>query len=284
MKATSHFRFNRSQRNGMFFLVVIILTVRLFSFFTDRSYESRFWSLLEAENGLDSLNDLKQERAYEVYRFNPNYIDDFKGYSLGMALAELDRLYEYRKKGMYVNSVKEFKEVTELSDSLLKIISPYFRFPELKRVSPQITHQHLNGEESGVEGKLDINKAESRELMKIKGVGKVFSNRILKYRGLLGGYIEMNQLYEVYGLDSLVVRRIFRKFKVDDLSAIRKMNVNEASVKQLTSHVYIDKDFATAIVMYRTKKGEIKDLAELTKIQGFPSDKINLIQVYLTVD
>ena len=46
---------------------------------------------------------------------------------------------------------------------------------------------------------MDLNTADSTTLMALKGIGPVFSVRIVKYRELLGGYYETAQLQEVYG-------------------------------------------------------------------------------------
>jgi hypothetical protein len=45
-----------------------------------------------------------------------------------MSVQEIDRLVKYRKGNKYVNSPKEFQAVTQVSDSLLNVITPYFKF------------------------------------------------------------------------------------------------------------------------------------------------------------
>ena len=47
-----------------------------------------------------------------------------------MKIKEIDRLLAHRNKRLFVNSAKEFQEVTKISDSLFQAISPYFKFPE----------------------------------------------------------------------------------------------------------------------------------------------------------
>jgi hypothetical protein len=65
-----------------------------------------------------------------MYPFNPNFITDFKGYKLGLSVAEMNRLLAFRKTNKYVNSASEFQAVTKVSDALLQEISPYFKFPD----------------------------------------------------------------------------------------------------------------------------------------------------------
>ena len=47
-----------------------------------------------------------------------------------MSLEEIDRLLAFRKTNKFVNSKREFQQVTKVSDSLLNKISPYFKFPD----------------------------------------------------------------------------------------------------------------------------------------------------------
>ncbi len=80
---------------------------------------------------IDSLKMVEIENSKpKIYPFNPNYITDYKGYTLGMSVEEIDRLLEFRKQDKWINSAEQFQQVTQVSDSLLNAISPYFKFPE----------------------------------------------------------------------------------------------------------------------------------------------------------
>ena len=80
---------------------------------------------------LDSLYVAKLESKHpKIFPFNPSFLTDFKGYTLGMSTEEIDRLLAFRKENKWINSVEDFKQVTKVSDSLLNKISPYFKFPD----------------------------------------------------------------------------------------------------------------------------------------------------------
>ena len=51
----------------------------------------------------------------------------------------------------------------------------------------------------------DLNTSTTADLTQVPGIGEVLSKRIVKYRKHLQGFDYLVQLYEVYGLDSLVV-------------------------------------------------------------------------------
>ena len=62
--------------------------------------------VLELKKSLIGKDTLK------LYPFNPNFITDYKGYTLGLSVEEIDRLHDVRANNTYVNSSKEFQKVT----------------------------------------------------------------------------------------------------------------------------------------------------------------------------
>ena len=131
----SHFWYNQRQRNGVLFLAAIIIALQLILFFYDfSSREITNLNTPEVQKFVKEIDSLKQieleRRKPKIYPFNPSFITDFKGYQIGMSTEEIDRLLAHRSKGKYINSIKQFQEVTKVSDSLLNAISPYFKFPD----------------------------------------------------------------------------------------------------------------------------------------------------------
>lgn len=97
---------------------------------------------------------------------------------------------------------------------------------------------------------IDLNIADTLTLKKLKGVGSIFSNRIIKYRDLLGGFSNKSQLLEVYGIDSSLYQKLSPYVYVDHKS-LKKINLNYASVDQLKAHPYLGYKESNAIVKYR---------------------------------
>ena len=126
-KLLSYFWYSRTQRNGILFLLVLIVVIQItyhsLDFYPKQEIDSQRIALIR--NELDSLSKLSEEKAKpRIYPFNPNFITDYKGYQLGMSVKQIDRLHQFREKGKFVNSAKEFQQITKVSDSLLKTISP----------------------------------------------------------------------------------------------------------------------------------------------------------------
>jgi len=199
---------------------------------------------------------------------------------LGMSTDEIDNLLDFRKTGRFVNSAAEFQKVTKVSDSLLKQISPYFKFPEWVSKSKKIKEQK-KAEKIIIR---DLNTATESDLKEINGVGEKLAKRIIAYRKLLGGFTFDEQIYEVYYLDTDVADKVLNKFKVLEKPVIKQVNINDATFKEVLHLPYIDYKLTKKIFNYRDDVDELKNLEELKKIDSFPLDKFDRIALYLTAE
>lgn len=283
----SHLTFNRSQRDGIFLLILFIiglLGLLLFVDFRDeKALDISSPDIVMLQKKFDSLKQVRMKTSQQIhYPFNPNFISEFKAYSLGMSASEFERLKNYREQGKWINTAMDFKKVTEVPDSLFKIISPFFKFPDW------VTNPGRNRQPSeyrnivkSFEEKIDLNLATAGELQKVFGVGETLSKRIIAYKDKLGGFNSDLQLYNVYGLNEAVVEKILREFTVKTPSAVNRYNINTASASDLATIPGISFELAKRIWEFRILRDKIADLAELEKIDGISDKKLRLIAVYL---
>lgn len=284
----SHFKFTQGQRNGIFLLVALILLFQCLYFFIDFSSKDisvNTADLERFEQEMDSLRLVEVENNKpKIYPFNPNYITDYKGYTLGMSNSEIDRLLAFRKQDRWVNSAIQFQQVTKVSDSFLKTISPYFKFPEWvthPRPKTSVSYQFSTNPKSFKE-KIDLNTATAVQLRRVNGIGEKLSARIIKFRSSFqGGFIADVQLQDVYGLSPEVMERINQQFTVKTPRVFVKFNLNEVTTDELVTIQHIDYELAYEIVEQRTLRESYKSLEELSKVKGFPIDKIEIIKLYL---
>ena len=127
---------------------------------------------------------------------------------------------------------------------------------------------------------ININTADSAQLLPLPGIGPVFAGRIIRYRNLLGGFIHVNQLYEVYGLKRETIKLISEYFMIDTL-AIRKMYVDSASFRNLLRHPYLQLEDVKALVNYRDFRGQIDSIQEVSDNNLLPDSTLEKISPYL---
>lgn len=285
----SHFKFNKRERSGIFFLLLLIILLQVILAYGSFIFPKKDAVVKldsQVQKQIDSLKALALQKPKDsIYPFNPNYLTDYKGYRLGMAPEEVDRLLQYQQKGSFANSAKEFQQITGVSDSLLAVLTPYFRFPEwaTKRKFRFTDKPQAQQKRSATRSFLDLNKVTAQELTEIRGIGDVLSKRIIKYRTSLKGFLINEQLYDVYGLEPQIVVAVLQKYKIITIPKIAKLDVNQASVEKLASLPYISYRLAGRIRDFRIQEKEITSWEEIVNLEGFPADRLERIKLYLYI-
>lgn len=230
----------------------------------------------------DSLAKIKPKR-FERRPFNPNFITDFKGYQLGMSVAEIDRLLAFRKTNRYVNSGAEFQKVTGVSDSLLASMEPWFKFPDwVKNKKPKADNNWASsGYPKKAKSRIDLNHATADDLKAVYGIGDGLSKRILEQKEKLGGFVSMAQMEDIWGLSPEVIQKLKESFHIGALPTVKKIKINEASVKELSQFPYFRYPISREIVTFRSMNGEIDCAEDLLKISAIPVEKVSVIALYL---
>ncbi|MCF7560397.1 helix-hairpin-helix domain-containing protein [Sabulilitoribacter multivorans] len=286
----SHFTFTKQQRNGIFLLILLIIIMQCVYFFVDFTSDNidvDKETILKFEREIDSLKQVQLEESKpKIFPFNPNYITDYRGATLGMTNEEIDRLLNFRKQNKWINSTEQFQEVTQVSDSLLDAISPYFKFPEwVTNPKPSNITYSYSSQPKSYGQKQDLNTATAQQLQKVNGIGDYYSKRIVEYRNKFkGGFISDVQLQDIYGLTPEVIERITNDFTVKTPRVIKKLNLNSATIDDLVTVQHIDYDLANEIIEQRILREGYKSLDELKKVKGFPVNKIEIIKLYLHLE
>jgi competence ComEA-like helix-hairpin-helix protein len=85
----------------------------------------------------------------------------------------------------------------------------------------------------------NLNSATKEDLTSVNGIGDVFADRILKYRESLGGFYTVNQLYEVFKIDSGAVDNC-KKHLVGELKPYKLLKINKEEFKPILYHPYLE--------------------------------------------
>ena len=290
IQVSKYLKFTNQQRKGIFVLFGLIIVLQMVYFFVDfyptfkDDPDEQQWVSLQKE--VDSLKSYNSDVKTKIYPFNPNFITDYKGYKLGMSIEEIDRLLAFRKLNKYVNSAKEFQNVTKVSDSLLNTMAPFFKFPDwVNRKNENNQYKDFSKKYFVKHEKIvviDINQATQEDLINVNGIGEALSLRILTQKEKLGGFVSMEQLKEIWGLSPEVILNLNKHFAITRMPDLNKIDINNASLKELSKFFYFKQDLARQVVKYRSMNGDFKNIEDLIKINGFPVEKANFITLYLS--
>jgi competence ComEA-like helix-hairpin-helix protein len=284
--------FSREHRSGVFLLLLIVILFQISWHFYDfnpkiakPSNNELKWLAMQSE--IDSLKQINSNKKYEIKPFNPNFITDYKGSVLGMTVSEIDRLHKFRAQDKYVNSAKEFQQLTKVSNELLNKISPHFKFPDwVTNKSKSKYKEYSNSNFKKFPDKKaivlkDINTASKEDIIEVYGIGEKISEIILQEKEKFGAFASIEQLQHVWGVSPEAYEDIQKRFFVGQNPAVKKININNLSIKELSKFPYFDYNLARQIVIYRSANDDIKNIEDLTKIKGMPNEKIKIIALYL---
>lgn len=130
---------------------------------------------------------------------------------------------------------------------------------------------------------VDLNVADTFDLQEIRGIGSVYAKRIVAHREKLGGFVHVEQLREVWGIDSLTYSRMLPSVYVAS-PVLRKINLNQADIKTLRNHPYLDYYQAKEIYLHRMKKGDFRSVEEVRDVNLMDAETFARVAPYLCVD
>ena len=285
------FGFTKGDRNGIFvFSLILILGISVNYFSINSVSDSDQKRIVSTtEDSLQQLIDsLKYQQSLDnqriIYPFNPNFITDYKGYTLEMTTDEIDRLLEFRANDQWINSKAQFQKVTQVSDEWMSNYSQYFKFPDwvIEAEAGRAKERKPKSELSFAEKK-DLNTVTKNDLQQVDGIGPVLSERIIRYRAKLGGFVDIVQLKDVYGLKNEVINTLKKTITLKSPVEVKKRDINSILVVELAELPYFDYELAREVVNFIRLRQGIESFEELSKINDFPAYKLDRIQLYLEI-
>lgn len=277
--------FDRRERRGTYVLALLVLTLLVV-----RSVALRPGNvpeelpplpvaMAEAEAGMGSGK--REIPSVPLFNFDPNAASYDEMITLGLSERQARTLVNYRNSGARFRRPEDLARVYGIDSVTVARLIPYIIISD-----PGITARNLEadgnrpryeggsgGERSGTgkapsgttrgpgdyeepRGKmsaamLDLNRCTAEELVSLPGIGPVLSARIIRYRSLLGGFVEKRQLTEVYGLDSSVVELIEVRLTIT-YDSVRPLELDSATFGEIARHPYLGYDAARRITSYRS--------------------------------
>lgn len=223
---------------------------------------------------------IKYGSKITYFNFNPNTISKEQWGKLGFKDWQIKTIFNYKEKGGSWKTKADVKKIYGLSEVDYNKLEPFISLPdEISKTGTSFSKKDYNIT-------IDINTADTTELIKLKGIGSAFSKRIIKYRESLGGFINIEQLKEVYGFTEELFNQISPNLTPIAIGAninVAKIDLNQTDEEQLKKHPYIGWKLAKPIVAYRKNHGKFKDVSDIKQIHLITDEIYSKIAPYLTV-
>ena len=279
------FGYSRSERRASLILLVIIFLVIAFRFLTPGKRAgvtniSPF--VLEREQLLLRKKSEKPDTA-KLFPFDPNCASEKELMKLGLNLRQSRALTNYRLRGGRFRKPQDICRIYGIDSSIYKGLLPYINIKEthvsLKKAGSSDT---VKGHSARMTMKVrtDLNRCDSAALEKLPGIGPVLSERIIKYREILGGFYSVDQLKEVYGITDSTFSFISGKLMVDS-AEINQIEINRAKFGELVKHPYLELYDVKALLKYRSIRGNIDSLPQLVNDKILTPAKALRLRPYL---
>jgi competence protein ComEA len=285
----------RAQTNG-FVGLLFVITIAIFSQPLTRWWVSsqpqdfskdtavldsltRNWKTAEEKQKTET-----QEEVIAFFAFDPNSatLDELK--SLGFSEKLAARIINYRTKGGKFRIKTDLMKLYGMDSLLYEKLIPYIQLPDQFEKPKFEKKEFADRKPKEKPQKFNLNEADTIQLEKIYGIGPALAKRIVKYRDKLGGFVSQDQLKEVYGLDTAVVKKITEASYLSDPPGVKKINLNTADEKILATHPYFGRKIASAIVAYRFQHGNFKSVDDLSRIPLIDKNNLRRLFPYATVD
>lgn len=225
---------------------------------------------LKAESGPGQLVDATSE--LKPFTFDPNSIDSPALIRMGWRPRLIKTLMNYRRNGGRFYNTEKFAGLYGLQPEEWKILKPFVR---IEKASTQ---------ESKRFPVLDLNRADTGDLVQLPMIGSRTAQQIVEYRDQLGGYVRINQVMELYGMGRSRWDR-FSPYLSIRKTSIRTLNLNTATFSELNAHPYLKGPLAQAICDLRKQKNyHFNSVEELREIPLMNAELFRKIAPYITVN
>lgn len=260
-------QFSRGERNGAIVLLIIIVSLTLYVFFSKQfvpegTMTSEDYEKLKAnypvKSSVNQTEQFKESRRRQLFHFNPNLISVDSLQLLGFSIKEAASIDKYRNKGGVFYKAIDFKKMYCVDDKTYALLEEFIVLPEIERIETSY-EQHYTPDEKPL---VELNSASANQLMSVKGIGKKLSSRIIKTRSIYGGFNNVEQLKLVYGLSDENYQRIITQVYVDQ-DKMEGLSINDVSSKDLIKHPHIHTwDIVNLIINERKQGGNYSSYDE----------------------
>ena len=287
-KVKNYFTYNKKERNGILLLSFVLFLLLIFYQFTHLFVSETITDFSEFEKAIAELKyieeDAKSEYKDSLFKFNPNSLNDNGWLALGLSEGKLKVLRNYQNSGGYFKQKEDLKRCYAIGDDFYNKIKNYVVIPRIDNL--QTSKKEIKADNSQpitIVKIVELNQADSLQLISIKGIGPFYAKQIIKYRNELGGFLSYTQFAEIWGLDKLDLDKLKDQTQIDT-TRIRKININRTEINEFRKHPYINYKEAKMIVNYRTQHGDFKSLKDIQKIKPISPEKFRKIAPYLRMN
>ncbi len=234
----------------------------------------------------------------ELFNFDPNTLNTQGWAKLGVNEKTIATIQNYVSKGGKFFHPEDIGKIYSLSDAMVERLIPFVQIEKKQyehKTYPKANYENKQYATTTSEQKkptyqdflstytIDINTADTTAWKKLPSIGSKLSARIVNYKNKLGGFLNVTQVAETFGLADSTFQKI-KQYLQCTPNNVLTIPINTCTLEQLNTHPYISKSVANNIIQYRTQHGKFTNSNDLQKLALLTPEIIQKISPYLVFD
>jgi competence protein ComEA len=285
--------FDRRERRGTCVLAVMLTILLLVRVLVMRPGREPRHNNIFSDYASDSRdNGAGEAKAPVFFTFDPNTVSLDDLLILGLTGKQATTLINYRGSGARFRRPQDLYRVYGIDSVTAACLIPWIVIEAGKDIDEapvavnKAPHDAIAAAEQALPDDvdevrlIDLNRCTADDLLTLPGIGPVLSERIIKYRRLLGGFVDKEQMKEVYGLDSTVIVSISGRLTLT-YDSVTPVLLDSSSYSELARHPYIGSVTAGLIMKYRSLMGTPLTLGDLVRQRVMSAEQAERIAPYI---
>ncbi|MDD3876872.1 MAG: helix-hairpin-helix domain-containing protein [Bacteroidales bacterium] len=300
-----YFTFRKGDRNALLIILLLIILIILIPYIYkiffykeeildfrefreditafELSLKKQEQTRLRRDTSTFNFNDIDGsviKSKLKPFPFNPNNLPTEDWLRMGLSERQVQGIKNYEAHGGRFLVKTDFKKIYSISEEEYEILEPFIDLPVSR---PAFTNERFGQERNGTVTMVDINGADTNQFKSLRGIGSKLSSRIVNYREKLGGFLSKEQILEVYGIDTSLFKSI-EPYITIETSNLKKIDINMATLNELSAHPYISRNVALSIVNMRRIHGSYNGVADILKSELIDDSLFYKISPYLKIE
>ena len=188
------------------------------------------------------------EKQGELFPFDPNTADSTQFLRLGLRPWQVRNIYKYRAAGGRYRKPTDFARLYGLTLKQYKRLEPYIRIEKevmaadvYGNIREEYPRHHYDYPVKLRKGEhININTADTAQLMTVPGIGSYYARQIVRKRARLGGFASPKQLLEIEDFPETALEYMevgVGKQNVKSASAASEHTDGDVKAKESSSNV-----------------------------------------------
>lgn len=222
--------------------------------------------------------------------FDPNTVSLDELLKMGLNKRSASIWVKYTSKGGYFKKAEDVLKIYGLPEDWYKQAKSYLQIqskPDLEvgtaekgTYSSTFEDKKFSKKSAQACAPIDVNTADTAAWQSLRGIGKVLANRIIKFRDKLGGFYQIEQVKETFGLADSVYQKIRPCLQLN-APTLKPLLINQVNFNELASHPYLGFKAAKAIMNWKDQHGPFTKMEDLEALVALEPGKLEKLKPYV---